>query len=143
MMDDPKNCVIGVTNAKEIENVKAIFELTVERIDKALKEITENQKENFNKLERKLDTTMDTVDDMKSQFNEIKKCIQEEHIRLDEQDAILDNLDVNIDNKIVARLDKNLKNRIYNVMKFIFVGLLVPVAVAILTKLAFIVFNMR
>lgn len=103
---DPKNCPVGISNEKSIENVEIKFNMAIQRLEEKLDDMKEN-------LDKGFSSVNDSITRLERRFDELEAKLPE---------------------KIDDRIKAHRNNRSWEIIKWVIVTLLGSVAVATITN---------
>lgn len=103
---DPKNCPVGISNEKQIENVEDKFEMAIQRLEEKLDDMKNNMEKGFSSVNKNIDKLNGRLNDLEAKLPEM------------------------IDDRIEAKRH----TRAWEVMKWIIVSLLGSAAIAVVSK---------
>ena len=109
---EPKNCPVGISNEKNIENVKDKFEMAIQRLEEKLDDMKNNMDKGFSSVNKNIDKLSERLDTLES------------------------NLPKMIDDRVDEKIEAKRNSRAWDVVKWIVVTLLGSAAVAMVTKAA-------
>ena len=114
----PDNCPVGITNAKNIENLGDHFDMAIERLTEKVGEL----KEEVTSLSKNMDEKFEGVD---KRFDSMEESFQKELTE------IKNSIPQTVDNKISEKRGK----AAVGAWKYVLTGILIPVGIAIIVAL--------
>ena len=121
----PDTCPVGITNAKNIENLGDHFDMAIERLTEKVGEL----KEEVTSLSKNMDEKFEGVD---KRFDSMEKKFKEELT------DIKNSIPQTVDTKISEKRGK----AAVGAWKYLLVGILIPIGVAIVVALLKVSFGL-
>ena len=107
---DPKNCPVGISNEKYIENVKDRFDMAIQRLEEKLNDMSKNIDKGFSGVNQNIDKLNERLDTLET------------------------NLPKMIDERVEEKIETKRNTQAWNVMRWVVVSLLGSAAIAVVTK---------